>query len=163
MLSTPLPKLLVNIIRVSSPHNLDLDGKFCHAEHLRAEPCTSLLETHISIICAWSSSLASAPSSAGFCEKKNLRKGKSEKRSKFCFSKIPSFVCALSSYRAFQMQTCSIPRKQLDSAGPSCWRMQQAFPPQHHQLPSSQSGAAWLPGGAFLHAAYLVSINFFNR
>lgn len=73
ILSTPLPKLLVNTIRVSSLHNLDLDGKFCHGKYPRAEAYTSLLETHIGIICAWSSSLATAPSRAGFCA--NLKKG----------------------------------------------------------------------------------------
>lgn len=79
----------MNKIRVSSLHNLDLDGKFCHAKHPRAEPCTSLLETHISIISAWSSSLATDLSSAGFCEK-------SEKRSKFLLLKNTKFcVCSV--------------------------------------------------------------------
>lgn len=108
ILSTPLPKSLVNIIRVSSLHNLGLDGNFCDAKHPGAGPCTSPLETPDSVIYVWRSSSTTEPSSTGFCVKSE----RSSRLSYFVFLVSPSYADG-----ALQRETWSIPGEELDNVG----------------------------------------------
>lgn len=116
ILSTPLPKSLVNIVRVSSLHNLDLDGEFCDAKRPGAGSCTSLPETTNSVIYVWSSSSTTAPAAQAFV--KNLRE-----------AAIYQVLCLLwPPRRAFQREISSIPGWELDDARPSSFWGQQLSP-----------------------------------
>lgn len=145
ILSTPLPKSLVNIIRVSSLHNLGLDGNFCDAKHPGAGPCTSPLETPDSVIYVWRSSSTTEPSSTGFCVKPE----RSSRLSYFVFLVSPSHADG-----ALQRETCSIPGEELDDVGFSI--------PPLSSLPFSMWDcfSGWV---ATPDAAYLLSVNIFDR
>lgn len=95
----------MNIIKVSSLCSLDLDGKFCQRKHPRAGPSISLLDIPISIICTWSSSSATTPSSTGF-------RAKSERK-----RKISSFVSPVSPFQT----TSEINLLHLKKRAEWCW------------------------------------------
>lgn len=152
ILSTPLPKSLVNIVRVSSLHNLDLDGKFCDAKCPGAGSCTSLPETTNSVIYVWSSSSAAAPAAQAFV--KYLREAATYQV--LCLVWPPC--------RAFQREVSSIPGWELDDAGPSSFWGQQPSPsyrcvPFHSPVWACFSG--WVAGNP--GCCYLVSANIFDR
>lgn len=134
ILSTPLPKSLVNIVRVSSLRNLDLHGKSCDTKHPGAGSCTSLPETPNSVIYVWSSSSTTAPAAQAFV--KNLREA----------ATYQVLYLLWSPPRAFQRETSSIPGWDLDDARPSNFWGQQSSPSYCCAPSHSLFGSASLAG-----------------
>lgn len=151
ILSTPLSKSLMNIIKVSSLHNLDLDGKFCHGKHPRAGPYISLLEIHINIICAWNSSSATAPSSTSFC-------AKSKKR-----SKISSFVSLVSPFQTISEINLLHPKKIAEWCWTTLMDDAAAFSISSSPTPPFSAWECLTSWVATPDAPYLASIKIFNR